>query len=247
MTKQSIAFDIIGKVHSPYKEKFAIPRQPGLVTSALGKIQLLPPYNDINCLRGIEQYSHLWLSFVFHQTAEQGWKPLVRPPRLGGNKKQGVFATRSTFRPNPLGLSVVKFESIEQNKQGLFINIRGLDLLDQTPIIDIKPYLPYADALSQASSTIAQSPDDNGLSVSFSSIAQRQLKLLQASYPELEQFITQVVSQDPRPAYKKDKQDQREYGMCLYNLNIRWHLELTNQQQNIPSKPLAIISDISPM
>ncbi|WP_040095556.1 tRNA (N6-threonylcarbamoyladenosine(37)-N6)-methyltransferase TrmO, partial [Aeromonas australiensis] len=142
--------DTLGIIRSPYKEKFAIPRQPGLVKSARARLELLPPYDQPDVLRGIEQFSHLWLSFVFHQTMAQGWHPTVRPPRLGGNERVGVFATRSTFRPNPLGLSVVELHGVGRERGKLWLELGAVDLLDGTPIVDIKPYVPYADSLPDA-------------------------------------------------------------------------------------------------
>src|SRR5690554_2357523 len=139
----------IGYIESPYRQKFAIPRQPGLVKSARGAIRLENEFAHPDCTRGLEEFSHLWVQFIFHETQAQGWKPLVRPPRLGGNEKRGVFATRSTFRPNAIGLSVVELVEVQLSPKPKLI-VRGLDLLDGTPIIDIKPYLPYADAIPNA-------------------------------------------------------------------------------------------------
>lgn len=165
-------FQSIGRVHSPYKEKFAIPRQPGLVSAAKGHIALLGDCNREEILRGIEGFSHIWLSFVFHQAIKEDWKPMVRPPRLGGNQKVGVFASRSPFRPNPIGLSVVKLDGIEKqtlNNQASQwrVNFSGGDLLDGTPILDIKPYIPYADALPDATGGFASCAPNNKISVNF--------------------------------------------------------------------------------
>jgi tRNA-Thr(GGU) m(6)t(6)A37 methyltransferase TsaA len=220
-----ITFNYIGRVNSPYKEKFAIPRQPGLVSAAKGSISLIDNANNEELLRGIEQFSHLWVLFIFHGTAQQGWKPLVRPPRLGGNKKLGVLATRSTFRPNPVGMSVVKLESIEQQNKQLIINISGLDLLDQTPVIDIKPYIPYSDSISGAQAGFAQQQPFQALSITFSKQAQEEAKKYQQVYADLPLFIEQVLAQDPRPAYKKQQEDTKIYGMILYDLNILWQAQ----------------------
>ncbi|MEH6384870.1 MAG: tRNA (N6-threonylcarbamoyladenosine(37)-N6)-methyltransferase TrmO [Colwellia sp.] len=220
-----ITFNYIGRVNSPYKEKFAIPRQPGLVSAAKGSISLIDNANNEELLRGIEQFSHLWVLFIFHGTAQQGWKPLVRPPRLGGNKKLGVLATRSTFRPNPVGMSVVKLENIEQQNKQLIINISGLDLLDQTPVIDIKPYIPYSDSISGAQAGFAQQQPFQALSITFSKQAQEEAKKYQQVYADLPLFIEQVLAQDPRPAYKKQQEDTKIYGMILYDLNILWQAQ----------------------
>jgi tRNA-Thr(GGU) m(6)t(6)A37 methyltransferase TsaA len=220
-----ITFNYIGRVNSPYKEKFAIPRQPGLVSAAKGSISLIDNANNEELLRGIEQFSHLWVLFIFHGTAQQGWKPLVRPPRLGGNKKLGVLATRSTFRPNPVGMSVVKLENIEQQNKQLIINISGLDFLDQTPVIDIKPYIPYSDSISGAQAGFAQQQPFQALSITFSKQAQEEAKKYQQVYADLPLFIEQVLAQDPRPAYKKQQEDTKIYGMILYDLNILWQAQ----------------------
>ena len=174
MTKQDFHFQGIGLVHSPYKEKFAIPRQPGLVTAAHGYVELTLAGDHQQMLRDIEQHSHLWLLFVFDKTADYGYKPLVKAPRLGGNKKTGVFATRSTFRPNPIGMSAVKLEGIVKVNQQWRIMISGLDLLDQTPILDIKPYIPYSDSINNASSIMATSAPSAELNISFSEQAKKQ-------------------------------------------------------------------------
>ncbi len=239
---ESFTVNTIGIIHSPYKEKFAIPRQPGLVSAAKATLELLPPYNNIDCVRGLEEFSHLWLSFRFHKTSDQGWKPLVRPPRLGGNEKVGVFATRSTFRPNSLGLSVVKFDGIEQKGKKLFLKLSGIDLMDGTPVIDIKPYIPYADSIPNAKGGFADEKPDKGMPVVFSVDAQQQLIQHQSKHPELKQLIEQVLAQDPRPAYKgKDDNSGRVYGVTLYDLNIQWQViksenAYTNQVIAIESK-----------
>jgi len=227
--QEQITFDIIGRVSTPFKEKFAIPRQPGLVDCAKGIVTLINNANNQDLIRGIEQFSHLWLLFIFHGTAQQGWKPLVRPPRLGGNKKVGVLATRSTFRPNPIGMSVVKLEQVIITKHAVEIHISGLDILDQTPIVDIKPYIPYSDAIDNASAGYAQETPQENLLVGFTEEAKEILQLQQHNYPELTQLIEQVLAQDPRPAYKKQTLDQNEYGISLYDLNIRWRLISASQ------------------
>ena len=192
-----------------------------------GNVFFNDEYNDPNYLRGIEQFSHLWLVFHFHQTSEQGHSPLVRPPRLGGNQKLGVFATRSTFRPNSIGMSVVEFADVSfQNKQ-LCLKIKGVDLLDGTQILDIKPYIPYADNVSHANGGIAQHSPDL-MPVVFSDHALQQLKQFTAHYPEIKTLISEVLSQDPRPAYHQDKSSDKVYGMALYDLNVQW--QVINQQ-----------------
>ena len=219
-----VTFSPIGLVNSPYKEKFAIPRQPGLVNSAKGTIRLLGDVNNIDAVKVLEQFSHIWLLFIFHGTQNHGWKPLVRPPRLGGNKKIGVLATRSTFRPNPIGMSVVKLDKIAVIDTDVILHISGLDLLDQTPIVDIKPYIPYCDAIPNANAGFAQTEPQVNLNVTFSQQAQLALQALTKVLPELNVLISQVLSQDPRPAYKQNKTDTNVYGMNLYHLNIQWQM-----------------------
>jgi tRNA (adenine37-N6)-methyltransferase len=214
----------IGIIHSPYKQKFAIPRQPGLVKSALGAIEFHTKFADPNSLRGIEQFSHLWLIFQFHQTTEQGWSPMVRPPRLGGNKKLGVFATRSTFRPNNMGLSVVEFVEVTQQAGKLVLVVRGIDLLDGTPVFDIKPYVPYVDALVEARGGFAEAAPPL-MAVDFLPMARDALVRFSRVHPELETLITEVLSQDPRPAYHGNTDNNKSYGMHLHDYNIHWRVQ----------------------
>lgn len=217
MTLEPIAW-----VRSPYRQKFAIPRQPNLVPEAEGELHFTEACCDANVLRGIERFSHLWLLFVFHETAAQGWQPTVAPPRLGGNERVGVFATRSMFRPNPLGLSVVEYAGVEQRGRQLVLKVRGLDLLDGTPILDIKPYLPYADAVPAATGGFAPAAPAARLGVDFTAAARMTLQQAQDEYPGLEALIRSVLAQDPRPAQHVRKQEQREFAMLLYHFNIRW-------------------------
>ncbi|WP_158967384.1 tRNA (N6-threonylcarbamoyladenosine(37)-N6)-methyltransferase TrmO [Paraglaciecola sp. L3A3] len=223
----------IGLIRTPYKQKFAIPRQPGLVKSAVGTILFTSEFNDPNYLRGIEQFSHLWLLFHFHQTADKGHSPLVRPPRLGGNEKLGVFATRSTFRPNSIGMSVVEFDSVQFKNKQLNLQVRGIDLLDNTPILDIKPYIPYADNIENAQGGFAnQAP--SCMQVKFSLDATQQINAYVKQYPQLEILISQVLQQDPRPAYRNKQELEKVYGMTLYEFNIQWQVsENCNHVLNI--------------
>ncbi len=220
----NVNFDVIGTIDSPYKEKFAIPRQPGIVSAAQGKVILNGSANSMDAVRGLEQFSHIWLLFVFHGTQDLGWKPLVRPPRLGGNKKLGVFATRSTFRPNPIGMSVVKLDKIEQQGTQVILHINELDLLDGTPIVDIKPYVPYADIIDHAQGGYAHQPPETNISVEFSDDAKTILAKVVSEYPTLQSLVEQVLKQDPRPAYKQKSIDERVYGMTLYDFNIQWQM-----------------------
>ena len=213
----------IGKVESPYKEKFGIPRQPGLAPSIISRLVLESPFNIHTMVKGLEGCSHIWVLFIFSKCVESGWKPTVRPPRLGGNEKMGVFATRSPYRPNSIGLSPVKLLSIEHSEQGTVLIVSGSDLLEGTPIIDIKPYIPYADNIQDATCNYANSFSTLPQPIEFSNQA-----LLDATQAEqrlqqpIKQQITELLKCDPRPAYKKD--GDSEYGIRLHDLNIRFKI-----------------------
>ncbi|MDX1451714.1 MAG: tRNA (N6-threonylcarbamoyladenosine(37)-N6)-methyltransferase TrmO [Oleiphilaceae bacterium] len=212
----------IGLIESPFVEKFGLPRQPGLIKHAKACVRMLPPYDQEDAFRGIASASHLWLIFGFHQHYGHEWKPLVRPPRLGGNKKVGVFATRSSFRPNPIGMSVVAFQGLRKTGEGLYLDIGCPDLIDGTPIYDIKPYLPYADGIHDAHFALAEeSPDTHRLNVTFSSEALSALQHYTKSLPALRSLIEEVIAQDPRPAYRQTE-SSGDYGIRLYGLNILW-------------------------
>ena len=219
---QAITLDPIGIIRSPYKEKFAVPRQPGLVTQATAQLEMLAPYNEPSAFRGLAEFSHLWLVFVFHQTQDQGWNPTVRPPRLGGNERVGVFATRSTFRPNPLGLSVVRLLDMCKNGSKVWLELGGVDLVDGTPVVDIKPYLPWADAVPDAHGGFAPAAPDLNMEVIFTPAAE--LVCARSHIPQLRQFISEVLAQDPRPAYKRQQQHWQEYGVRLYHYNVRFEV-----------------------
>lgn len=216
-------FDSIATIHSPYKEKFAVPRQPGLVPSAKAELEILPPYDDMNAFSGLQEFSHLWLVFVFHKNRNQErWSPTVRPPRLGGNKRMGVFATRSPSRPNPIGLSLVEFHGIKQIDGKIFLQLGNIDLVDGTPVIDIKPYIPYADAKPDALAGFAQNSPEPLMEIQFSIQALQIISQVEDRYPELKQLIIEVLQQDPRPAYKKNKPDLKTYAVNLSDFNISW-------------------------
>ncbi|WP_039057362.1 tRNA (N6-threonylcarbamoyladenosine(37)-N6)-methyltransferase TrmO [Enterobacter sp. Bisph1] len=220
----TFAFEQIGVIRSPYKEKFAVPRQPGLVKHGGGELHLLPPYNQPDAVRGLEGFSHLWVLFVFHQTMEGGWRPTVRPPRLGGNARMGVFATRSTFRPNPVGMSLVELKGICCEKDRVILQLGSLDLVDGTPVVDIKPYLPFAEALPQAQASYAQQAPVAEIAVTFSAGVESQLTLLEARYPQIKNFLREVLAQDPRPAYKKGEEQGKTYAVWLLDFNVRWRV-----------------------
>ncbi|MDN0112407.1 tRNA (N6-threonylcarbamoyladenosine(37)-N6)-methyltransferase TrmO [Yersinia mollaretii] len=220
----AFSFNQIGVIRSPYKEKFAVPRQPGLIEDGGGELQLLAPYNQPEAVRGLSDFSHLWVMFVFHQTMDRGWRPTVRPPRLGGNARMGVFATRSTFRPNPIGMSLIELKGVRCQGGKVILELGSLDLVDGTPVIDIKPYLPFAESQPQAHAGFAQSAPDANMQVCFSTTAEQQLAQQQQRHPNLRRFITQVLAQDPRPAYRKEDNESREYAVLLLEFNVRWRV-----------------------
>ncbi|WP_444932111.1 tRNA (N6-threonylcarbamoyladenosine(37)-N6)-methyltransferase TrmO [Microbulbifer sp. SSSA002] len=209
----------IARVHSCFGEKFGVPRQPLLADASRASIELLAPLNSADAVAGLEQHSHIWVVFQFHQAAGQ-WSAKVRPPRLGGNKKLGVLATRSPFRPNNIGLSVVRLLEVRTSPKVELI-VAGADLVDGTPVLDIKPYIPYADALTDAQSEFA----DAAPVVMPVTIPERLLSQAKAYRDDwgtdLPRLIEQVLSQDPRPAYQKTD-PQRIYGMQLCDFNLRW-------------------------
>jgi tRNA-Thr(GGU) m(6)t(6)A37 methyltransferase TsaA len=219
----SCTFNPIGIVHSCFKEKFGIPRQPGLVPAARGRVEILPPYAEAEAFRGLTEFSHIWLLFLFHAVPPDRWKPTVRPPRLGGNRRMGVFATRSTFRPNPIGQSVVQLDGISQANGRLELMISGLDLLDQTPVLDIKPYLPYADALPQARGGFAAGPPRRRGPVRCADAAGIALmRAVERHGYDLRTLIFELLAHDPRPAYRRGDGPGRTYGMQIEDLNIEW-------------------------
>lgn len=218
----TFTFQTIGILHSPYQEKFAVPRQPNLVRHGYGELHFIAPFNNPDMVKGLEAFSHLWLMFVFNQTMDKPWHPTVRPPRLGGNKRLGVFATRSTFRPNPIGLSAVKLNDIIIDKHRVILQLADVDIVDNTPIIDIKPYVPYADSYPDAHAGFAQNKPSMMLNVEFSTLALHQLQAIIPSYPHIAMLITDVLAQDPRPAYKALATTIQHYGVKLYNYNVRF-------------------------
>lgn len=217
----SLNVDIIGYISSCFSEKFGTPRQPGLVPSAEARLSLVEPFNREEMVRGLEEFSHIWVHFLFHQVMAEGWKATVRPPRLGGNQRKGVWATRSPHRPNFMGLSVVQLKGIEFN-HGVELLLAGVDLLDGTPVIDIKPYLVSSDSIKGASEGWAVHEFDK-LEVDFSAEAAK----FCADYEgetgvPLLQLITQVLREDPRPPSQRQKKES--FGMRIYEVNVRWRM-----------------------
>lgn len=209
---------IIARIHTDFKEKFGIPRQSGLVQELKATIVFEPEYRNPDALRRIEEYSHLWLLWKFSENIREDWSPTVRPPRLGGNERVGVFATRSPFRPNPIGLSVVKLLGVEETERyGKVLCVSGADLMDGTPIYDIKPYLPYVDSVPDAAGGFAAEHKDDQLQVSCPP------QLLQKLPPEKQQALLLVLAQDPRPAYQTDP--ERRYGMNYAGWEVSFYVE----------------------
>jgi tRNA-Thr(GGU) m(6)t(6)A37 methyltransferase TsaA len=208
----------IGFVRSCFKEKFAIPRQPQLAPAARGVLELLAPFDTGEAVQGLEQVSHVWLLFLFHQALEDRPRLKVRPPRLGGNKSVGVFASRATHRPNGIGQSVVKLDKVEPDRLWL----SGIDLLDGTPVLDIKPYVPYADSIAGACNRIADAAplliEVQWLDDAHSQARSHGLRLDQP----LVELIEQCLAQDPRPAYQLPAPERR-YGARFWDVDVRWH------------------------
>ena len=209
-------FKIIAKIQSPFRGKFGIPRQSGRVPQIVSRIVFEPAYRNADALRGLDGFSHLWLIWQFSEAVTEAWSPTVRPPRLGGNCRMGVFATRSPYRPNPLGLSCVKIVKIvSESKDGPYIEVCGADLLDGTPIYDIKPYLPSADCVLDAVGGFADSVADYRLTVEDPD------GILQELPKEDAEWICALLAEDPRPAYQQDPQRVYAFECGDYRISFR--------------------------
>ena len=206
---------VIARIRSDFQTKFGVPRQSGLVEALRAEIIFEPEFRNPDALRGIEGFSHLWLIWQFSAAVREDWSPTVRPPRLGGNARMGVFATRSPFRPNPIGLSCVRLEGVEQHAEGPVLVVSGADLMDGTPIYDIKPYLPYADCKADAAGGFAPQRAAE-LTVDFPS------ELLSRVPEDKRTALTGVLAQDPRPHYQSDP--ARIYGMSFAGMEIRFRV-----------------------
>ena len=204
----------VARIHNPYDEKFGVPRQSGLAEEVVSTIVFEEKYRVPEALRGIEEFSHLWLIWAFDRAERDTWSPTVRPPRLGGNQRVGVFATRSPFRPNAIGLSCVKLLSVEKTSEGPVLKVAGADLVSGTPIYDIKPYLPYADCKPEAVGGFTDRTEKRTVEVRFSESASVALS------PEEKTALASVLRQDPRPAYQ-DNPD-REYAFSFGGKNVRF-------------------------
>ena len=215
---QEFSMRVIARIHSDFSTKFGVPRQSGLVDALESTVVFEPEYRNPDALRGLEDFSHLWLVWVFDKAVRRDWSPTVRPPRLGGNRRMGVFATRSPFRPNPIALSSVKLAGIEQTaEQGPVLHILGADLMNGTPILDIKPYIPYADAHPEALGGFAAVPAGETLEVLIPP------DMLEKIPPERREALRGVLAQDPRPHYQDDP--ERIYGFGFAGMEVRFSVE----------------------
>ncbi len=207
---------IIARIHNAYDEKFGVPRQSGLADEVESTIVFEEEYRVDEALRGIEEFSHLWLIWAFDRAERDTWSPTVRPPRLGGNQRVGVFATRSPFRPNAIGLSCVRLLGKEKTREGTVLKVAGADLMNGTPIYDIKPYLPYADCKTEATGGFTDRTEKRTVTVKFSEAAREKLS------PEEEKALRSVLKEDPRPAYQNDP--EREYGFSFGGREVRFRV-----------------------
>lgn len=212
-----ITFKVIARIRSDFPDKFGIPRQSGLLKGLRSTIVFEPEFRKADALRGLEGFSHLWLLWIFSENVRDTWKPTVRPPRLGGNTRLGVFATRSSFRPNPVAMSCVKIEKINLTGEGApSIEVSGADLMDGTPIVDIKPYLPYADSVADATGGFAEPVREKCLSVEIP-----EGLLADSRFPDTKKAaLVELLSEDPRPAYQRDA--DRVYGFGFAGFEVKF-------------------------
>ena len=213
-----VNIQVIARMHSDFATKFGIPRQSGLVEELRSTIVFEPEFRNPDALRGIEDFSHLWIIWQFSEAVRQGWSPTVRPPRLGGNTRMGVFATRSPFRPNNLGLSSVKLLGVEHTQEfGTVLHVGGADLMDGTPIFDIKPYIPYGDCHTDATGGFTDTAGEFLLQVDFSAELLNQLPV------DKREAAIGVLSHDPRPSYQR--KPDRIYGLTFAGFDIRFQVK----------------------
>ncbi len=206
---------VIARIRNAFEGKFGIPRQSGLVENVVSEVVFEPEFRTDEALRGIADYSHLWLIWGFHEAERDGWKPTVRPPRLGGNKRMGVFATRSPFRPNALGLSCVTLLGVEKGREGSVLKVGGADLMNGTPIYDIKPYLPYADCRPEATGGFTDETEKRRLTVELPA------RLRGRMPPETERELTALLREDPRPAYQDDPLREYRFEFGGFHVSFR--------------------------
>ena len=217
-------FEPIGVLHSCFKQRFGIPSQARLATTARGWIEFYPPYDREEAFAGLEGFSHVWLMFQFHQSLNNELNFTVQPPQKNG-ARFGLWATRAPNRPNQIGQSLVELERIEKNKGKVKLHLKGIDLVEATPIIDIKPYLPYVDAIPDARGGFAHQAPQPRLQVCFSVNAEQQLSEIEDAYPDLRQLIIEVLQYDPRPIYYRKNSDKKIFSMQLYDLTLRFEVQ----------------------
>ncbi|MBU1172542.1 MAG: tRNA (N6-threonylcarbamoyladenosine(37)-N6)-methyltransferase TrmO [Proteobacteria bacterium] len=221
-----IRLNSIGTIHSCFKEKFGVPRQAGLVKEAPATLIFHPEYARVDAVRELERFSHIWVLFVFHLSVRDTWPEMVRPPRLGGNRKVGVFASRSPFRPNPIGMSAVKLDRIEITDKGPILHLKGVDMVDQTPVLDIKPYLPYSDIIKEATGGFAHEAPIPVFEIRFSPDADMTLNHMGKHNPDLRNIIIQMLGQDPRPAYYENNASDHSkiFGIRIFDHDVKWQV-----------------------
>lgn len=213
-----LTLKVIARIRSDFPTKFGIPRQSSRIPSLKAEIVFEPEYRNPDAFRGLEEFSHIWLIWEFSQAVRDGWSPTVRPPRLGGNVRKGVFATRSPFRPNPLGLSSVKLEKLELHPElGPVLHVSGADLMDGTPIYDIKPYLPYTDSHPGAAGGFTDAAEDPRLQVEFPEKWRRMVP------EDCLEALTAVLAEDPRPRYHRDQ--ERVYGLAFRHMDVHFQVK----------------------
>ena len=214
---ENVTNQVIARMHSDFPTKFGIPRQSGLVEQLRSTIVFEPEFRNPDALRGIEDFSHLWIIWQFSEAVRSDWSPTVRPPRLGGNTRMGVFATRSPFRPNPLGLTVVKLLGVEDSPEGKVLVVAGADMMDGTPIYDIKPYLPYVDSVPDAVGGFTDEKAGYHVDVDFPP------ELLARIPKDMQETLLGVLGQDPRPAYQHD--ENRVYGLPFGGMDVKFKVQ----------------------
>lgn len=211
----------IAHIETMFPEKFGIPRQSGLIEECRGRIVFEPQYRTRDAFKGLEEYSHIWILWKFSKAERKNWSATVKPPRLGGNVRKGVFATRSPFRPNPIGLSCVKLDQIAYDESlGTILYVSGVDMLDGTPVYDIKPYLPYVDSHPNAVGGFSEKVKDHKLFVENEEI------LYKSMPEEIGKCVVKMLEQDPRPSYINDP--ERVYGVCYSSYNVRFRVKETS-------------------
>ncbi len=221
--KPQFQFESIGVINSCFKQKFSIPRQPGLVPQATATIILAPEFSAEEIVRGLENYSHIWVIFVFHKSKITKKKNTVRPPRLGGEKRMGVFATRSNYRPNPIGQSVVKLERVERKNNQTLIYVSGGDFLDGTPVLDIKPYIPYADSIPSATAEFASQAPEKRFTIQISDNVNNQIETAsKVTGEDMLCFIRELLAYDPRPSHFQPNQI---FATQIYQYDLKWKVK----------------------